>query len=64
MGWFQSIYLLPFATDLNDVNKKDALKSQFLVDFELKEVWKILIKDISVKKFLIAFLLLAVLYKQ
>ena len=43
--------------NLNDVNKKDALKKSVIFSgfLELKEVWKILIKDISVKKFLIAF---------
>ncbi len=43
--------------NLNDVNKKDAFKSTVIFSgfLELKEVWKILIKDISVKRFLIAF---------
>ncbi len=43
--------------NLNDVNKKDVLKNSVIFSgfLELKEVWKILIKDISVKKFLIAF---------
>ena len=50
-----TFYHLP--QNLNDVNKKDAFKSTVIFSgfHELKEVWKILIKDISVKKFLIAF---------
>ena len=50
-----TFYHLPL--NLNDVNKKDAFKKSIIFSgfLELKEVWKILIKDISVKKFLIAF---------
>ena len=50
-----TFYHLP--QNLNDVNKKDAFKKSVIFSgfLELKEVWKILIKDISVKKFLIAF---------
>ena len=50
-----TFYHLP--QNLNDVNKKDVLKKSVIFSgfLELKEVWKILIKDISVKKFLIAF---------
>ena len=50
-----TFYHLP--QNLNDVNKKDAFKKSIIFSgfLELKEVWKILIKDISVKKFLIAF---------
>ena len=50
-----TFYHLP--QNLNDVNKKDAFKKSVISSgfLELKEVWKILIKDISVKKFLIAF---------
>ena len=50
-----TFYYLP--QNLNDVNKKDVLKKSIIFSgfLELKEVWKILIKDISVKKFLIAF---------
>lgn len=50
-----TFYNLPL--NLNDVNKKDAFKKSIIFSgfLELKEVWKILIKDISVKKFLIAF---------
>ena len=50
-----TFYHLP--QSLNDVNKKDAFKKSIIFSgfLELKEVWKILIKDISVKKFLIAF---------
>ena len=50
-----TFYHLPH--NLNDVNKKDAFKKSVIFSgfLELKEVWKILIKDISVKKFLIAF---------
>ena len=50
-----TFYHLPL--NLKDVNKKDAIKKSIIFSgfLELKEVWKILIKDISVKKFLIAF---------
>ena len=50
-----TFYYLP--ENLNNVNKKDALKKSVIFSgfLELKEVWKILKKDISVKKFLIAF---------
>ena len=50
-----TFYHLP--QNLNDVNKKDAFKKSIIFSgfLELKKVWKILIKDISVKKFLIAF---------
>ncbi len=50
-----TFYHLP--QNLNDVNKKDAFKRSVIFSgfLELREVWKILIKDISVKKFLIAF---------
>ena len=50
-----TFYHLPL--NLNDVNKKDAFKKSIIFSgfLELKEVWKILIRDISVKKFLIAF---------
>ena len=50
-----TFYHLP--QNLNDVNKKDAFKRSVIFSgfLELKEVWKILIVDISVKKFLVAF---------
>ncbi len=50
-----TFYHLP--QNLNDVNKNDAFKKSIIFSgfLELKEVWKILIKDISVKKFLVAF---------
>ena len=50
-----TFYYLP--EKLNKVSKKDALKKSVIFSgfMELKEVWKILKKDISVKKFLIAF---------
>ena len=54
---FSQYTFLYLPQNLNDVNKKDAFKSTVIFSgfLELKEVWKILIKDISVKKFLIAF---------
>ena len=50
-----TFYYLP--ENLNNVNKKDALKKSVIFKgfLELKEVWQILKNDISVKKFLIAF---------
>ena len=50
-----TFYYLPSYS--KDVNKKDAFKKSVIFSgfLELKEVWKILIKDISVKRFLIAF---------
>ena len=50
-----TFYYLP--QNLNNVDKKDALKKSVIFSgfLELKEVWEILKKDISVKKFLIAF---------
>jgi len=50
-----TFYYLP--ENLNNVNKKDALKKSVIFSgfLELKEVWKILKMDISVKKFLVAF---------
>tara|TARA_B100001057_G_C22522277_1_gene822334 strand:- start:9 stop:809 length:801 start_codon:yes stop_codon:yes gene_type:complete len=50
-----TFYYLP--ENLNNVSKKDALKKSVIFSgfIELKEVWKILRTDISVKKFLIAF---------
>ena len=54
---FSQYTFLYLPHNLNDVNKKDVLKNSVIFSgfLELKEVWKILIKDISVKKFLIAF---------
>ena len=54
---FSQYTFLYLPQNLNDVNKKDLLKNSVIFSgfLELKEVWKILIKDISVKKFLIAF---------
>ena len=54
---FSQYTFLYLPQNLNDVNKKDVLKNSVIFSgfLELKEVWKILIKDISVKKFLIAF---------
>ena len=54
---FSQYTFLYLPKNLNDVNKKDILKNSVIFSgfLELKEVWKILIKDISVKKFLIAF---------
>ena len=54
---FSQYTFLYLPQNLNDVNKKDILKNSVIFSgfLELKEVWKILIKDISVKKFLIAF---------
>ncbi len=50
-----TFYYLP--ENLNNVNKKDALKKSVIFSgyLELKEVWQILKMDISVKKFLVAF---------
>ena len=50
-----TFYYLP--QNLNNVDKKDAFKKSVIFSgfLELKEVWQILKKDISVKKFLIAF---------
>ena len=50
-----TFYYLP--ENLNNVNKKDALKKSVIFSgfLELKEVWQILKIDISVKKFLVAF---------
>jgi UMF1 family MFS transporter len=50
-----TFYYLPH--NLNNVDKKDAFKKSVIFSgfLELKEVWQILKKDISVKKFLIAF---------
>ena len=50
-----TFYYLP--DNLNNVNKKDALKKSVIFSgfLELKEVWQILKIDISVKKFLVAF---------
>ena len=50
-----TFYYLP--DNLNNVNKKDALKKSVIFSgfLELKEVWQILKMDISVKKFLLAF---------
>lgn len=50
-----TFYYLP--ENLNNVNKKDALKKSVIFSgfLELKEVWQILKMDISVKKFLLAF---------
>ncbi len=54
---FSQYTFLYLPQNLNDVNKKDLLKNSVIFSgfLELKEVWKILIKDISVKKFLVAF---------
>ena len=54
---FSQYTFLYLPHNLNNVNKKDVLKNSVIFSgfIELKEVWKILIKDISVKKFLIAF---------
>ena len=54
---FSQYTFLYLPQNLNDVNKKDLLKNSVIFSgfLELKEVWKILIRDISVKKFLIAF---------
>ena len=67
VGWFQSIYFYYLPENLNNVNKKDALKKSVIFSgfLELKEVWQILKMDNSVKKFLVAFFtFLVVLYKQ
>mgnify|MGYP001158209160 FL=1 len=50
-----TFYYLP--DNLNNVNKKDALKKSVIFSGfkELNEVWQILKKDITVKRFLIAF---------
>ena len=50
-----TFYYLP--ENLNNVNKKDALKKSVIFSgfLELKEVWQILKTDNSVKKFLVAF---------
>ncbi len=50
-----TFYYLP--ENLNNVNKKDALKKSVIFSgfLELKEVWQILKMDNSVKKFLVAF---------
>ena len=50
-----TFYYLP--ENLNKVNKKDAFKKSVIFSgfLELNEVWQILKKDVSVKKFLIAF---------
>ena len=50
-----TFYYLP--ENLNNVNKKDALKKSVIFSgfLELKKVWQILKMDISVKKFLVAF---------
>lgn len=50
-----AFYYLP--QNLNNVDKKDAFKKSVIFSgfLELKEVWQILKKDISVKKFLVAF---------